>query len=225
LIKKLAEKKEKKFMDKYPTESHRLAGYDYSSGGAYFITMKTHHMKHYFGTIVQTSHGTSKQEGEMLNGIFENEFSNTNIVHVGETCLGTSGQVAQMKVGAISETAQLTQMGLKAKENWEAIPHHFPFVELDVFQIMPNHVHAIIYLNRANELPWTPNEFKAHSGTLGTIINLYKGSVTKYARENNIEFKWHPRYHDTIIRNKTSLSYIRNYIMCNPGKWIKKYNP
>jgi hypothetical protein len=79
----------------------------------------THHMKHYFGSIVQTSHGTSKQEGEMLNGICENGFSNTNMVHVGETCLGTSGQIAQMKVGAISETAQLSQMGLKAKKNLE----------------------------------------------------------------------------------------------------------
>jgi REP element-mobilizing transposase RayT len=220
----LAEKKEKKFLNKYPINSQKLAGYDYGFGGSYFITIKTHHMKHYLGSVVQTSHGTSHQKGRLLKGIYVNRCAKSSILSNMETCLGTSGQLTLIQGPYLATYVQLTQMGLKAKENWEAIPFHFPFVQLDAFQIMPNHIHAIINLNRADELPWNLNEFKARSGTLGTIINLYKGSITKYARENKIEFKWHPRYHDTIIRNKTSLGNIRNYIINNPYKWIEKYN-
>src|SRR5687767_3536079 len=53
LMEKLAKGKSKKFLDKYPVKSYRLAGYDYSAQGAYFITIKTHQMKCYFGEVVQ----------------------------------------------------------------------------------------------------------------------------------------------------------------------------
>ena len=126
-----------------------------------------------------------------------------------ETCLSTSGH--------------LSKIGLKAKENWKAIPEHFPFVQLDKFQIMPNHIHGILILGENKTRKYESNSFKSQAGTLGTIINLFKGSITKYANLNNIEFKWHPRYHDTIIRTDQALFNIRNYIQNNPQKWWEKY--
>lgn len=42
----------KKFRNKYRIESARLAGYDYSRSGAYFVTMCTKNRNHYFGKIV-----------------------------------------------------------------------------------------------------------------------------------------------------------------------------
>lgn len=208
MIEKLAMRNEEKFLNRYPVHSHRLAGYDYGSEGAYFVTIKTYRMSHYFGSIVQTSHGTSPQQAAELNGDTAIRCSNEDLMPHGETCLGTSGQ--------------FTPIGVIAKKNWESISDHFPFVRLDAFQIMPNHMHGILFLDRSKRMGWRPNEFKSLSGTLGTIINLYKGSVSKYAKENLIEFKWHPRYHDTIIRNETSLNNIRNYIVNNPKKWMEK---
>jgi len=29
---------------------------------------------------------------------------------------------------------------------WRRIPHHFPYVQLDEFVVMPNHVHGIIWI-------------------------------------------------------------------------------
>ena len=37
-----------------------------------------------------------------------------------------------------------TAVGKVAYANWLDIPNHFPFVELDDFVIMPNHIHAIV---------------------------------------------------------------------------------
>lgn len=41
-----------KFKNKYRTISHRLKNYDYSSNGAYFITICTRNRQHLFGDIV-----------------------------------------------------------------------------------------------------------------------------------------------------------------------------
>ena len=46
------------------------------------------------------------------------------------------------------KTMQFTQIGSIAHQYWCEIPNHFPFVELDVFVIMPNHVHGIIVINK-----------------------------------------------------------------------------
>jgi len=54
----------KKYLNKYRIESIRLKGYDYSSEGAYFITIVTKNREHFFGEIM---------DGKMiLNGIGEN---------------------------------------------------------------------------------------------------------------------------------------------------------
>jgi putative transposase len=41
----------------------------------------------------------------------------------------------------------LSATGLIAREKWFEIPLHFPFVELDEFVVMPNHIHGIIVIN------------------------------------------------------------------------------
>ena len=43
---------------------------------------------------------------------------------------------------------QLSEIGEMANKFWLEIPNHFPFVELDEFVVMPNHVHGIIIINK-----------------------------------------------------------------------------
>jgi putative transposase len=40
----------------------------------------------------------------------------------------------------------LHDLGMIADECWQAIPNHFPFVELDHYVVMPNHVHGIVVI-------------------------------------------------------------------------------
>lgn len=46
---------------------------------------------------------------------------------------------------------QLSEIGLMADKYWLEIPEHFPFVELDEYVVMPNHVHGIIVINKPVE--------------------------------------------------------------------------
>jgi len=43
---------------------------------------------------------------------------------------------------------QLSEIGKMANKYWLEISEHFPFVELDEFVVMPNHVHGIIIINK-----------------------------------------------------------------------------
>ncbi len=46
---------------------------------------------------------------------------------------------------------QLSEIGEIANKCWMKIPKHFPFVELDEFVVMPNHLHGIIIINKSND--------------------------------------------------------------------------
>ena len=50
--------------------------------------------------------------------------------------------IAPRKIMRLSETGQI------AEQYWYEIPIHFPFVELDAFVVMPNHVHGIVVINK-----------------------------------------------------------------------------
>ncbi len=118
---------------------------------------------------------------------------------------------------------QLTQIGHIADEYWNQIPKHYPFVGLDAYQIMPNHIHGILCFNKEEIPEWHPNEFGAQSQNLGAVIRGFKSTLKRYANQHNIDFQWKARYHDTIIRNDKALQNIRNYIQDNINAWAKKY--
>ena len=42
----------------------------------------------------------------------------------------------------------LTPLGQAATDCWCAIPDHFPFVVLDAFVVMPNHMHGIVIIDK-----------------------------------------------------------------------------
>jgi REP element-mobilizing transposase RayT len=106
-----------------------------------------------------------------------------------------------------------------------AIPSHFPFVLLDAFVIMPNHVHGILLIDKPVEtqhlasLPPPQNRFGPQSQNLASIIRGFKIGVTKYANQHQITFAWQSRYHDHVIRNTGDYDRIRQYVAENPQKW------
>lgn len=44
----------------------------------------------------------------------------------------------------------LSAIGKIAKRYWYEIPKHYPFVELEEFVVMPNHIHGILIINNPN---------------------------------------------------------------------------
>lgn len=68
------------------------------------------------------------------------------------------------------------------------------------------------------------NKFGPQLKNLSSIIRGFKIGVTKYARSNNIDFAWQPRFHNRIIRNENELNHIRQYIRNNPARWESDRN-
>ena len=51
----------------------------------------------------------------------------------------------------VDGTMVLNDAGKMAAQCWRAIPEHFPHVALDVFVVMPNHVHGILFIRDGSE--------------------------------------------------------------------------
>ena len=133
----------------------------------------------------------------------------------------------------------LSPLGHAAQDCWEKIPAHFPFVVLDEFVIMPNHVHGILVIDKPIEIETQNivethnivetqnfaslrgNRFGPQSQNLASIVRGYKVGVTKFARQNHLPFAWQSRYHDHVIRNTAEHERIREYIRANPQNWAK----
>jgi len=117
-----------------------------------------------------------------------------------------------------------TQIGQIAAQYWIEIPKHFPFVELDEFIIMPDHIHGILLFNKPDTQIWQPNKSGPQSANLGSVIRGFKAGVKAFATKSQIDFTWQPRYYDRIIENTDELTRIRKYIQNNPSKWATDIN-
>ena len=52
-----------------------------------------------------------------------------------------------------------TEIGRIACKYWQEIPEHFPFVRLDEYVVMPNHVHGIVVIDKSDDVEKAFNEF------------------------------------------------------------------
>jgi len=138
---------------------------------------------------------------------------------------------------------------------WQRIPHHFPYVQLDEFVVMPNHVHGIIWIvgaRHSEKAPSSPTSTipsdesvqlreqtsrnasplrprRVMSGSLGAIVGNFKSVTAR--RINRIRKTpgasvWQRNYYEHIVRDETELARIREYIRLNPVKWeLDRENP
>ena len=118
----------------------------------------------------------------------------------------------------------LTEVGRYVEENLQQITSHYPYAEIPVFVIMPNHLHFIIIIDSADDSNGnvsTGNGCQIHmkispqKGSLSTVIRGFKSAITKYAHERGIAFAWQTRFYDRIVRNQNELNAIVEYIENN----------
>jgi putative transposase len=51
----------------------------------------------------------------------------------------------------VDDEMNFNSIGYWATLCWREIPHHFPFVKLGAFVVMPNHMHGIIIIDKIPE--------------------------------------------------------------------------
>ena len=108
----------------------------------------------------------------------------------------------------------LSEFGRTAKEDIEAIPCHYPDVEIVSYVVMPNHVHLLLAMcanaDAMNGVPTAGN-------TLGQIIGAYKAGVSRKIGQA----VWQPRFYEHIIRGEQDYLDTIAYIQKNPAAWEK----
>ncbi len=131
---------------------------------------------------------------------------------------------------------------------WHNLPDYYPYVELDEFVVMPNHIHGIVIIvgaqliapsvmNRPASNRDTINQNKHqgvikpgvinHAPTVGEIVRSFKArctyAINQIRNTSDIPI-WQRNYYEHIIRNETELGKIREYIMNNPLNWESDEN-
>ena len=120
----------------------------------------------------------------------------------------------------------LNQYGKIIENVWGSLPDHHP-VELDAFQIMPNHVHFILHIVSGARPMITGASRRAPTGTLGFVVGMFKTECTKQINklQNTPGQKIFQRnYYEHIIRTENDLNKIREYIINNPLMWKNDIN-
>jgi REP element-mobilizing transposase RayT len=129
----------------------------------------------------------------------------------GRTCLFGEIENNIMRPNDAGNTVQAT---------WETLPEHYAHVTLDVFVVMPNHVHGIVALN-ASARDSLESAVTARYG-LSEIVRAFKAFSAR--RINNQQQThgsriWQRNYWEHIVRNDIELKNIREYIQTNPAQW------
>ncbi|SEI75018.1 REP element-mobilizing transposase RayT [Cyclobacterium xiamenense] len=144
-----------------------------------------------------------------------------------------------------NDEMQLNEFGQIAYDEWMKLFERFNNMQIDVFQIMPNHIHGIISLHtptigagftpaqnarQPQIIDWesyNDGQPRGIAPTVSDIVGAYKslvanGSLDIYKSKNEtMGTLWQRNYYDHIIRNENSYRNITDYIINNPANWGK----
>lgn len=122
----------------------------------------------------------------------------------------------------------LNDFGWIVDEEWSNTGELRKPVALDVYRVMPNHFHGIVWLTnepekQARQASPLPKPLKGpEPGSLGAVVGGVKSASTRRINQERgtagVVF-WQRNYWERIIRNERELEAIRRYIWNNPANW------
>jgi REP element-mobilizing transposase RayT len=113
----------------------------------------------------------------------------------------------------------LNEFGKIVKQVLESIPVIYPYVTIDYYVIMPNHIHLIIIIDPSTVVTSQDLSLdrKRKIKSLSEIIGAFKTMSSRELHKKGLtEFKWQRSFYDRVIRNEKELFFIRQYIKQNP---------
>ncbi len=163
-------------------KSTRLKSFDYSTTGAYFITICTHNRKNILSRIVRT------ENREIID------------LSVGEG------------LAPPEYRSELKPCGMIADEQLKLIENRYPSVTIEDYVIMPNHIHIIIYLHEeaggASPSPTLDDVVCAFKSLTSRICKqrlgvdkMFQRSYADHIIRNYDDYEKHVKYiHDNPMR-------------------------
>lgn len=109
---------------------------------------------------------------------------------------------------------QSSQSGAIVSRCWHDIAAHFANVSLDVYIVMPDHVHGIIVIEEGHGAI----EGKRERATLGQMVAFWKYQAAKqidtlgYLPGTQV---WQRNYYERVLRDTKEIDVVRRYITTN----------
>jgi REP element-mobilizing transposase RayT len=200
---------------KHTRHSIRLPSYDYTSSGAYYVTICTKNRQHFFGEIRNEKMNLSKI-GKIASQNWQDISNHYDRVELGEfVVIPNHIHGIIWIVGAhlgVSENDTTQHLDLPDKNET---------VGVSLGMTDDENMNPQICQGKPRREPLHKREFGApQSGSLSMIINHYKASVKRWCNKNGCDyFKWQRNYYEHIIRSNNDLNNISEYIQTNPLKW------
>ncbi len=146
----------------------------------------------------------------------------------------------------IDDEMVLNSFGQIAQDQWDWLLNQYPYIASHAFVVMPNHIHAVLEINRGllemgddgqrdgqRNVVGTGRDLSLHRNhndsptdqpikikPLDQLLGAYKTTTSKLIHLAGLpEFKWQRSYHDHIIRAEDSYERIVAYIHSNPARW------
>jgi putative transposase len=196
--------------------SIRLRGYDYTRGGAYYITICAHDRSHVLGRIADAMVQLSDL-GDIVDECWHaipTHFPHAaidafvimpNHVH-GVITIGDPGDASArgVTVGA---------RDLAPTDDAAPVAHTPPMPATDY--------DAIMVASTADDARG-PHRPRIIPGSLGAIVQGFKAGVTRQARKRDIAVPstiWQRNYYEHIVRDAADHDRIGQYIAENPANW------
>jgi REP element-mobilizing transposase RayT len=114
-------------------------------------------------------------------------------------------------------TVKLKPCGEVVEEQLRLIEARFPGVTVADYVIMPDHIHAVIFLHeKAGGASPSP--------TLDDVICAFKSLTSRSCKQKyGMEKMFQRSFSDHIVRDREDYETRRKYIYENPKRWYYKY--
>ncbi|MBQ8566520.1 MAG: transposase [Clostridia bacterium] len=176
----------------------RLKYYDYSSTGAYFITVCTQNRQQILSKIVGT-------------GLLQFGHARDLTPH--------RGVIQDPRAASLRPDCpqiQLTEYGKVLDKYINQMSSHYESITVDRYVIMPNHFHMILNVN-ANGQSGTPVPTKA--GKSNSFVSSFVSTLKRFCNKEYGKNIWQSRFYDHVIRNREDYEEHTKYIYENPIQW------
>jgi REP element-mobilizing transposase RayT len=122
----------------------------------------------------------------------------------------------------VRDAMTLSDWGRIAAQSWLWLEEQYPHVALDVWVVMPNHLHGIVILLDDDAVIEARHDAPRRHKPLGQLIGAFKTTCTK--RINQLRGTpgtkfWQRNYYEHIVRDARDMARIRQYIIDNPRRW------
>ena len=198
----------------------RLPEYDYSSEGAYFVTVCTDGKRRILSELPTVGADDSVRPYALSGSA---ELANkTDRPHAlpGTTVVADDPVrhhvLTDTNVGADDSVRPtvptiLTPIGKIVEECILSLSLHNNGIRLDKYVIMPNHIHLL--------LRFVPAEGGQSRPPLQKVMQSLKSVTTRKCWQFGISKLWQRSFYDHVIRNETDYLKIWQYIEQNPLRW------